>query len=147
MLYYAYFFSCLNLGAFMKKSLLIASVIAVASMPLAHADYASDSRAAHGSTKTTKTVNYQCQNGKNVRVTYGFNAQKLPTYAQANIDGKNRFLPINLNRSDNVDTVFGDSNNYSIMTDAMTLANHRSKSINIQSASGEFAFKGCSPRR
>ena len=47
----------------MKKSLLIASVIAVASMPLAHADYASDSRAAHGSTKTTKTFKYHCQNG------------------------------------------------------------------------------------
>lgn len=131
----------------MKKSLLIAGVVSLFAIPLAHADYASDAQEAQRSTVTKKTVNYQCQNGKRVRVTYGFNAQKLPTYAQAGINGKNWFMPINLNRSDNVDTVFGDANNYSIMTDAMTLANHRSKSINIQSASGQFAFKGCNPRK
>ena len=42
-------------------------------------------------------------------------------------------MPFNLNRSDNVDSVFGDENNYSLMTDAMTLYNYHKLGINITS--------------
>ena len=88
-------------------------------------------------------VNYTCQNNKKVSVTYGFNKQNLPTFAEANLNGKKRFLPINLGRSDMVDTVFGDEENFSVMTGALRLNNYHKSSANIQDASSEIIYKGC----
>ena len=90
-----------------------------------------------------RQVNYTCQNNKKVSVTYGFNKQNLPTFAEANLNGKKRFLPINLGRSDMVDTVFGDEENFSIMTGALRLNNYHKSSANIQDASSEIIYKGC----
>ena len=90
-----------------------------------------------------RQVNYTCQNNKKVSVTYGFNKQNLPTFAEANLNGKKRFLPINLGRSDTVDTVFGDEENFSIMTGALRLNNYHKSSANIQDASSEIIYKGC----
>ena len=90
-----------------------------------------------------RQVNYTCQNNKKVSVTYGFNKQNLPTFAEANLNGKKRFLPINLGRSDMVDTVFGDEENFSIMTGALRLNNYHKSSANIQDASSEILYKGC----
>ena len=90
-----------------------------------------------------RQVNYTCQNNKKVSVTYGFNKQNLPTFAEANLNGKKRFLPINLGRSDMVDTVFGDEENFSVMTGALRLNNYHKSSANIQDASSEIIYKGC----
>ena len=90
-----------------------------------------------------RQVNYSCQSNKKVSVTYGFNKQNLPTFAEANLNGKKRFLPINLGRSDDVDTVFGDEENFSIMTGALRLNNYHKSSANIQDASSEIIYKGC----
>ena len=90
-----------------------------------------------------RQVNYTCQNNKKISVTYGFNKQNLPTFAEANLNGKKRFLPINLGRSDDVDTVFGDEDNYSIMSSALRLGNYHKSSINIQDASSKIVYKGC----
>ena len=90
-----------------------------------------------------RQVNYTCQSNKKVSVTYGFNKQNLPTFAEANLNGKKRFLPINLGRSDDVDTVFGDEENFSIMTGALRLNNYHKSSANIQNASSEILYKGC----
>ena len=83
------------------------------------------------------------QNNKKISVTYGFNKQNLPTFAEAHLNGKKRFLPINLGRSDDVDTVFGDEDNYSIMSSELRLGNYHKSSINIQDASSKIVYKGC----
>ena len=41
-----------------------------------------------------RQVNYTCQNNKKVSVTYGFNKQNLPTFAEANLNGKKDFYPL-----------------------------------------------------
>lgn len=92
-------------------------------------------------------VNYTCQQGKKLKVTYGFNKEKLPVYASAYLNGKTRYMPINLNRSDNVDTIFGDEDNFSLSTEAMTQANHREKAVMITSPGQEILFKSCMPKR
>ncbi|MDN5733573.1 MAG: adhesin [Psychrobacter sp.] len=90
-----------------------------------------------------RQVNYSCQNNKKVSVTYGFNKEYLPTFAEATLNGKTRFLPINLGRSDNVGTVFGDEDNFSIMTGPLRLNNYHNSSANIQNAKSEILYKGC----
>lgn len=110
----------------------------------AHAHH--DAQQAHDSAVLKRQVTYACQSGKQVTVTYGFNQQRLPTYASSYVDGKTRFMPINLNRSDNIDSVFGDENNYSLMTDAMSLNNYHRLGINITSPAGDLAYKNCNVR-
>ena len=90
-----------------------------------------------------RQVNYSCQNNKKVSVTYGFNKEYLPTFAEATLNGKTRFLPINLGRSDNVGTVFGDEDNFSIMTGPLRLNNYHKSSANIQNAKSKILYKGC----
>lgn len=96
-------------------------------------------------TVAKKSVNYTCLNRKTITVTYGFNQAGLPTYAKAVLNGKIRTMPINLTRTDNVDTVFGAENRYSLMADPIT-RNHYKSSINIQSPNNEILFKGCDAR-
>lgn len=45
---------------------------------------------------------------------YGFSDQALPTYAEANLGGKTRFLPINLTESVGNFMHFGDDNDWQI---------------------------------
>lgn len=129
----------------------ISKLIPVALLVLSGATHAatqpqSDAQQAHKNTVKTKNVNYSCQNGKKVKVKFGFNKQNLPTYAQAHLNGKTRFMPINLNRSDNTASVFGDENNFSLMANAITLNNVAKSSMNIQSPASEILFKGCQAR-
>lgn len=109
-------------------------------------DFATRAQESAESTVKERQVTYSCLNRKTVKVTYGFNKQNLPTFAQAKLRGKNWFMPINLHRSDNVDTVFGDDDNYNIMSDAMTLQNYHRSSINVQDATGEILFKNCTAK-
>ena len=110
---------------------------------MAYSDKVMEPSESYDSAVKHRQVNYTCQNNKKVSVTYGFNKQNLPTYAQANLSGKNRFLPVNLGRSDDVDTVFGDEDNFSIMSNAMQLNNYHKSSINVQDASSKILYKGC----
>ncbi|MDO5070739.1 MAG: adhesin [Neisseria zoodegmatis] len=120
----------------LSTALLVAATLVAG---VAHADA--------GQAVKKSSVSYSCQQGKKVKVTYGFNKQNLPVYASAYVNGKRRYMPVNLNRSDNVDTIFGDEDNFKLSTDYMTRSNHRAKSIMITSPGQEILFKGCKPRR
>lgn len=113
------------------------------SSAMAYSDKVMEPSESYDTAVKHRQVNYTCQNNKKVSVTYGFNKQNLPTFAEANLNGKKRFLPINLGRSDDVDTVFGDEENFSIMTGALRLNNYHKSSANIQNASSEILYKGC----
>lgn len=126
----------------------IAKVLPVALLALTTSAFASQSDPAAAAKNAVKkqSVSYTCQGGKKLTVTYGFNAQNLPTYAQAKISGKSRFMPINLNRTELVSTVFGDENNFSVMADSINFSNVRKSSINVQSPASEILFKNCMAR-
>lgn len=109
----------------------------------AFAQTQSDPAQAYKDAVKTKTVNYTCQSGKKVSVKYGFNKQNLPTYAQARLNGKTRFMPVNLNRSDNVSSNFGDENNFSLSAGVITYKNVNKSNIMIQSPASEILFKNC----
>lgn len=131
----------------MKQLMKTIVPVAVLSLGLVATANAQSPQEAAQSTVSKKVVSYQCSAKKKVKVTYGFNKQGLPTYAQASLNGKTRFMPINLNRSDNVDLMFGDENNFSLATSAFDSKTYRSKPILIMSPSSEILFKNCSPKR
>ena len=113
---------------------------------LAYSEQVMDPAESYDSAVKVRQVNYSCQNNKKVSVTYGFNKQNLPKYAEAYLNGKKRFLPINLGRSDVVDTVFGDEDNFSIMSGALSLNNYHKSSVNIQDAGSKILYKGCNTK-
>lgn len=97
-------------------------------------------------TVSKKTVSYRCQQGKRINVTYGFNKQGLPNYAVARINGRNRTMDINLDRSDNVDTYFIDEGGYTLGTSEMSTKTYHKQPIMITSPKDEILFKSCTPR-
>lgn len=128
----------------MKLKAMISGLALLASMGVAHADELMDARQADESTVNKRQVVYQCQGNKSVKVVYGFNKQNLPTYAQASLNGKSRFMPINLAHSDNVGTRFGDDNNFSIGASAITLSNYHKVGVDtIQDPANEILYKSC----
>ncbi|MBB3107191.1 hypothetical protein FHS24_001708 [Psychrobacter luti] len=131
-----------KLTTVLSSSAILAATLASGSA-LAYSEQVMDAATSHDTAVKVRQVNYSCQNNNKVSVTYGFNKQNLPTYASANLNGKDRFLPINLGRSDDVDTVFGDEDNYSIMSSALSLGNYHKSSVNIQDASSKIVYKGC----
>lgn len=110
---------------------------------LAYSDQVMEPSESYDTAVKHRQVNYTCQNNKKISVTYGFNKQYLPTFAEANLNGKKRFLPINLARSDNTMTVFCEEDNFSIMTGELRLNNYHKSSANIQNAKSEILYKGC----
>lgn len=110
---------------------------------LAYSDQVMEASESYDSAVKHRQVNYSCQNNNKISVTYGFNKEYLPTFAEANLNGKKRFLPINLARSDDTMTVFGEEENFSIMTGPLRLNNYHKSSANIQNASSEILYKGC----
>ncbi|MBO1529799.1 adhesin [Psychrobacter sp. F1192] len=110
---------------------------------LAYSDQVMEPSESYDTAIKHRQVNYTCQNNNKISVTYGFNKQYLPTFAEANLNGKKRFLPINLARTDNISTVFGDEENFSIMTGPLRLNNYHKSSANIQNANSEILYKGC----
>ena len=113
---------------------------------MAYSDKVMEASESYDTAVKIRQVNYTCQSNKKVSVTYGFNKQNLPTFAEANLNGKKRFLPINLGRSDVVDTVFGDEDNFSIMSGALRLNNYHKSSVNIQDAGSKILYKGCNTK-
>ena len=81
---------------------------------------------------STRTVNYTCQQG---RVT-----------AAAKLNGATRVMQYDLNKSDNVDTIFG-GRGYGISMEMLTSKNARKANIaTITSPNDEILFKDCAPR-
>lgn len=119
---------------------LLASVALLCTIGSAHAFDASQ---AYNDAVYKREVSYQCLNNKSTKVVYGFNRQQLPIYASANLNGKERFMPYNLDLSNNVDTVFGDENNFSLMSEDLRLATYHLRGANIQSPNGEILYKNC----
>ena len=97
-------------------------------------------------TVAKKTVSYVCQQGQKVKVTYGFNKQGLTTYASAAIKGKRVQMPINLDKSDNMDTFYGKEGGYVLSTGAMDSKSYRKQPIMITAPDNQIVFKDCSPR-
>ncbi|MDO4693886.1 MAG: adhesin [Eikenella sp.] len=101
----------------------------------------------HEDAVRTASVRYTCQGGKRLTVTYGFNRQDLPVYASAYMNGKRRYMPVNLNVSDRTATTFGDENNFKLSTDYLDRRNYRSRSVMVTSPGQELIYKSCRPRR
>lgn len=110
---------------------------------VAHAEALMDAHEADKTTTKIRQVSYQCTKGGALKVNYGFNKQKLPTYAQASLGGKTRFLPINLQHSDLAGTSFGDENSWRIGTDALTLANYQKSDILVEDPNSNITYKHC----
>lgn len=125
----------------LSSLLLFSALLAAASSTFAAGAAAHKKTTAH----TSKSVSYTCQSGKTLKVTYGFNRQGIPTHASAFMGGKTRYMPINLNRSDNVDTIFGDENNYSLSTSYMDRANYARQPVMVTDPAQEIVYKDCSP--
>lgn len=98
-------------------------------------------------TVSKKSVTYSCQQGRTLKVTYGFNKQGLPTYAAASLNGKKRVLPINLAHSDIAGTMFGKEGGYVINTDYLDSKNYRKSSAMVTSPKNWILYKGCEVRR
>ncbi len=121
-----------------------ATALLAAAMTLtAGAAYANEA----GPTTKTAKVAYSCQQGKKITVKYGFNKQNLPTYASAKIGNKTRTMPINLSRSNDVDTIFGRENSYSLSTSYTDFKNVRKNPMLITAPDNEIVFKDCFPAK
>lgn len=133
----------------MKKFVKIATLalLAVSTSAYATDKPHEDPAEMHKATVKTQTVKYTCQGGKKVTVKYGFNKQNLPTYAEAKLNGKTRFMPINLNFTDVAGTHFGDDNNFSLAGDAFDYKTVRKSYINIQDPASNILFKGCQVKK
>ncbi len=92
---------------------------------------------------TSGKVHYACQSNKSIDVTYFFNVQGLPTRAKAMIQGKQRVMPINLRRSNHVDTIFGKEGQYVLSANYIDNRNYRRSSILVTSPKNEILFKNC----
>ncbi len=88
-------------------------------------------------------VRYTCQSGKSLQVHYSFNSVGLPTSAQAFINGRTRYMPINLARSNNVDTIFGKEGQYVLASGYLDSKNFRKSQMLLTSPNNEILFKNC----
>ena len=101
----------------MKALKIIAPVLALglSFTAIANAKDTMSVRSAKQLANKVHQVTYSCPTGDTVQVNYGFSDQGLPTYAEANLGGKTRFLPINLVRSVDEFMHFGDDNDWQIL--------------------------------
>ena len=127
----------------MKNNFPLATVVLLASAPIwVVGCYTPQSYAkkAYESAVIQKTTSYKCDEGESFNVTYGFSQKGSPTYAQAYLNGKIRFMPIKLKNTDTAITTFGDDDNFRLITDSIT-----GKNIQVQSPSNEIIYKSCIP--
>lgn len=93
------------------------------------------------------TVNYSCQNGKKVSVTYTFNKYGVPLNAVAKLNGKTRTMAYDTFHSDKTRTMFKDKAGYNVNAGYLDVHNYGTSSgINIMSPKSVMLFKGCQPR-
>lgn len=131
----------------MKNIITLSALAFIATNMVQAAGLQSDAREAAESTTKTEYIKYRCQNGKHLSVKYGFNSQQQPTYAQAKLNGKSRFMPINVHTSDATGTTFGDEHNFSLYGDPITFKAVKTAEINIQSPAAEILYKDCKPKK
>ncbi len=124
-----------------NNSKVVANKTTKADKPFRNVDY---SQQAYDATVSKKQVSYKCQNKKSVKVTYGFDKKGKPTFAMALLEGKQRFMPLNFQRSDNVDTNFGDDNSHRIGTSYMDSKQYKTP-ILITNQANQIIFKNCFP--
>lgn len=91
------------------------------------------------------TVSYTCEGGRNLGVTYHFNSAGIPTQARLRLNGANRVLSYDMNRSDNVETSFKDRSGYTLSGEQMDLNNYRQSPVTVLSPSSQILYKGCLP--
>lgn len=129
----------------MQKTLALVALAAVTSISFARAP----SKPIDANRVTSsKTVNYTCQQGKRLSVTYGFNANGIPVHAKVKIGGATRTLKYDLASSDNVGANFIDARGYSLGSDAFERHSVKRAAINtVMNPKHEIQFKGCFPRR
>ena len=127
--------------------LLPAALITVCSVSAIAADLPqSDPATALAKSVSTRNVSVKCQGQPAIKVKYGFDKKGKPVYAEANLNGKTRFMPINENRTDNVGVVFGDDDNFSLMTGPITKKKMRGTTVSIQEPNSTFIAKNCRVR-
>lgn len=129
----------------MKTLKMIAPVfiLGMAFSGVANASDLMDARTADKSATKVREVTYQCAIGGKVVVNFGFNKQKLPTFAESHLGGKTRFLPINLKHSDIAGTLFGDENGWRIGASAITLGNYHKSDILVEDPNSVITYKHC----
>lgn len=131
----------------MKKLLLLTSLTLLAGVAYAEKP-AMDAHTADSMTTQTKSVRYTCQGKRQLTITYGFDKDEAATFAEAKLNGKKRFMPINRNLSDEVSTVFGDENNFSLNAERLDLSTFRKVRLTgITAPDGAFTHKDCAPMK
>lgn len=91
------------------------------------------------------TVFYRCQQGKSLSIRYSFNSQGIPTQARATLNGQERKMAYDLERSDNVDTFFKDRNGYRVGSAYMDKDNYRTQQIILTGPDDQILYKDCKP--
>lgn len=126
------------------KTIVPAALLSVGLMVTVNANALSPQQA-HATTAVTKQVTYQCAGKKPVKVTYGFNKQGIPTFAEAFLEGKKRFMPMNLAHSDFVGTRFGHDkdHNYMLNTRGITSKDYKKSTIMVTTPDNKIIFKNC----
>lgn len=99
----------------------------------------------YASADTGGTVFYRCQQGKNLSVRYNFNPQGIPTQARAILNGQDRKMTYDPNRSDNVDTFFNDRNGYRVGSAYMDSNNYHTQQIIVTGPDDQILYKDCRP--
>lgn len=93
-------------------------------------------------------VSYSCQQGKRLNVSYGFNANGIPVYAAAKINGAVRTMKYDMANSDAQDVNFKDKNGFSLGADGLERKTvRRADIVTVTNSQDEILFKNCSPRR
>ncbi|OAV27101.1 adhesin [Moraxella catarrhalis] len=117
----------------MKALKIIAPVLALglSFTAIANAKDTLSVRSAKQLTNKVRQVTYSCPTGDTVQVNYGFNDQGLPTYAEANLGGKTRFLPLNWTESGGEAMTFGDDKDWQIFGVYLQPDNDRHSGIHI----------------
>lgn len=117
----------------MKALKIIAPVLALglSFTAIANAKDTLSVRSAKQLANKVRQVTYSCPTGDTVQVNYGFNDQGLSTYAEANLGGKTRFLPLNWTESGGEAMTFGDDKDWQIFGVYLQPDNDRHSGIHI----------------
>ncbi|MDO4222932.1 MAG: adhesin [Acinetobacter sp.] len=106
-----------------------------------------DPQKAAAETKKVRSVNYTCDQGKKVKVRYGFDKQGNPTYAEFKSDGKKRFMPLNLKHSNAASTTFGDENSFNMgLSKPISAKSYKSANALILDPASQIQYKNCKAR-
>lgn len=94
---------------------------------------------------SVKQANYICQQGKKMKVEYGFNEVGIPVYALVNFKGTKLKLPYDLDQSSEASTFF-TKDGYVFAGDGMTVDTYRNSFMMLTAPSNEILYKMCKAR-